>query len=55
MPYTIALKPFPRIPNEQAPIVQPTTGKPTKEFVTFLTELRTWAATVQAALNEVEP
>jgi len=51
MPFTTLLKPFPRIPNEQAPIVQPSL-LPAKEFTTFLTGLRDWAATITAGLGE---
>lgn len=51
MPFTTALKAFPRIPNEQAPITQPSL-LPAKEFVTFLTGLRDWATTITAGLGE---
>lgn len=51
MPFTTALKSFPRIPSEQAPIAQPSL-LPAKEFTTFLTGLRDWAATITAGLGE---
>ena len=51
MPFTIALKSFPRIPNEQAAIVD-AQAKPTREFYSFLTGLRDWAATITAGLGE---
>jgi hypothetical protein len=51
MPFTTALKSFPRIPSEQAPVAQPAL-LPTKEFVTFLTGLRDWATTISAGLGE---
>lgn len=51
MPFTTALKPFPRVPSEQAPITQPSL-LPAKEFVTFLTGLRDWATTITAGLGE---
>jgi len=51
MPFTTLLKSFPRIPNEQAPIVQPSL-LPAKEFTTFLTGLRDWATTITAGLGE---
>ncbi len=51
MPFTTALKAFPRIPNEQAAIVD-AQAKPTREFYSFLTGLRDWATTITAGLGE---
>jgi hypothetical protein len=51
MPFTTALKPFPRLPSEQAPIAQPSL-LPSTHITTFLTGLRDWASTITAGLGE---
>jgi hypothetical protein len=54
MAYATPLRTLPNLPT---PLGQFTDaqGRPTREFYTFLNELRAWMQTVQAALTEVEP
>lgn len=51
MPFTTALKSFPRVPDSQAALVDPQ-AKPTREYYSFLTGLRAWADTITAGLGE---
>jgi hypothetical protein len=52
--YTTALRDFPPLPAPQGQFTD-ANGRPTREFYTFLTQLRAWQETATAALEQVEP
>jgi hypothetical protein len=53
MPYTLPLREVPSFPAAQGQFTD-AQGRPTREFYTFLTELRTWMERVQETLAEIE-
>jgi hypothetical protein len=54
MPYTTPLSPIPSFPAAQGKIANPD-GTPTREYVTFLQQLKVWMEAVESALVDVEP
>jgi hypothetical protein len=54
MPFTLPLRAVPLFPKSHSVIVN-ADGTPSKEFVTFLDDMKAWAERVQAALTELEP